>query len=135
MWFPEERRFLFFLDACWGNRTKDVQITEVILSEIFEVLNSPDDDYMPKGVAVNMRKAIESAPPDEAEAMKRQLLAMPHHKKKMKITELFEALKNYIDGNRLIEVAKEINELMRQKLIVGGDLTAKKTQEPTQHGK
>ena len=130
MWFPEERRFLFFLDACWGNRTKDVQITEVILSEIFEVLNAPDDEYMPKGVAINMQRAISSAPAEEADAIRRQLLEMPHHKKKMKITELFEALKGYVEGDRLVEVAKQINEVMRKKLVVSGDLTAKKTQEP-----
>lgn len=133
LWFPEERRFLFFLDACWGSRTKDVQITEVIISEIYDILDAPDDAYMPRGVAINMRKALDTAPEEDRESIRRQLLEMPHHRKKAKIMELFDALKNLVDSERLVEVAKTLNESMRNKLVVGGGVAAEKTTKETPH--
>lgn len=120
------------MDACWSNRTKHVQITEVVLSEIYEVLEAPDEDYLPPGISRNMRAAIKNASPEDAENIRKQLLEMPHQRKRTKILELFELLKQYIETERLVDVAVELNKVMKQKLVVSGEVSAEKSTEKQQ---
>lgn len=117
------------MDACWSTRTKHVQITEVVLSEIHEVLDAPDDDYLPSGIAKNMRAALKNASPEDAEGIRKQLLEMPHQRKRAKILELFELLKQYVETERLVNVAVELNKIMKQKLVVSVEVSVEKSTE------
>lgn len=119
LWFHEEKKFVFYLDAIWSKRSKDVQIIEVIISEIFDVLDAPDSEYMPAGLAKNMEMTLKNSanePEEYREMLKRQMLEMPHQKKRVRVLELFDILKQYVDGERLVEITKQLNEAMHKKM-------------------
>jgi len=118
LWFPEEKRFVFFLDAYWKKRSKDVQIIEVILAEITDILDAPDEDHVPAGIAANFQNLIKNAPKDQIDAIRAQFKEMPHQNKRRKIMDLFDVLKQYVDGDRLVQLTNTLNKMIREKLVV-----------------
>lgn len=113
------------MDAIWGKRSKDVQIIEVLISEIYDVLNAPDDNFMPAGIARNMKRSLENAPPESKPELQRQLLQLPHMNKRKRVMDVFDTLKQYVDDERLVAITNAINIEMRKKLVVG-DIPAPK---------
>lgn len=132
-WYPEEKKFIFYLDAIWGKRSKDVQIIEILISEIYDVLNANDEDFMPAGIAKNIRRSLETVDEAERPNLEKQLLQMPHMNKRKRIMDIFDALKQYVDDDRLVAITNAINTEMRKKLVTGG-MESVKPQEPVSAG-
>ncbi len=109
-WYPEERLFLFYLDAIWGNQSKDFQIISVIKHEISEALKKPAEEFLPDSIKINLTSVLKNAKTEKEKFQLKQTIFKNTQKfKKMKIDNLADELKEFLSEEAFILYKKEID--------------------------
>jgi len=112
-WYPEERMFLFYLDAYWGKQGEAVQIVHLLKREIKDAIYADKFSFLPESIKVSTQNLMNGAPNEKAKQDIQNTLNENITKyKRMKIDELLDNLKEFLSEEGFASYKNEVDRLL-----------------------
>jgi len=113
---PEEKAFLFWMDAYWGQKSSSIQAIELVLAEAMDMAKEKVE--LPAGLKAGLKDALERAETDEQRSsIESSMLDAPIRHRQMEIAKVLDMLDNYLSPSEAsalkIEYTNKTSQLMR----------------------
>lgn len=108
-WYEEEKNFIFYLDAYWGNKTHDYQLIQILSREIDDLIKKKPEDTLPEGVDSSIRKSLKNSTSEEEKNRIRSILRQGAVKqKRMEIDKIMDDVKDLLTSDAFSKYSQDV---------------------------
>ncbi len=106
---PEEKSFIFWLDAYWGQKSSSIQAIEIILSEAMDTAREKIE--LPTGLRIALSDALEKAETEsQKNSIRSAMLDAPIRHRQMQIAKILDMLDAYVSPDESAKLKAEYTE-------------------------